>query len=589
MKKKQIKNYLKTGILLLGISLLLWNCEKEVPIEPLNEELNLSGTKIGYITGEDIPEVINVLTSFTGKTSSKKAIYSKTLSYKKARIDIESILKVKDYNSIINYSFNIIIDDAPENEFYNLVINEQPNGELKSPYVTKYVVDNDALGDYLANNKDFRYFKGKNYTMSFNSFFDNYDTSGKSLSDCPPDETTINNTNTGENGNFNDIPSDNFIQVDPSNFNYSTSVIQGQSFEVFLNSFNITTLETTSYSAIIMNTVIPITTTVQPINPITVNTNLGIVPNSGPVIIGMSITTVENSNSGVSSGCYMTIVTYYSDGTSTTSQTDIDCMYAPILTKPAFSSKTNTCPDPAEGEIGVIIRACEYPYVKDAQGNCMKVDQIINELTGKAKCVYGKMVDNNNNINWILENFEDGNTPSRFNLKFVMSTTLSDSTNASFATPLQSGITNTFVISINANTINNRTSLGLARTIIHEGIHARLWEFMYSRDKDLAIISNDFPGIYDFYKNYQQNWDHEQMAAYYRETIAQGLKQYDNGQHTDAFYNALAWEGLSEIKDANNNHEMIYTEAWNKLTLTEQTAILQIITNEKQNGSKECQ
>ncbi len=373
MKKKQIKNYLKTVILLLGIPLLLWNCEKEKLIEFPNEELNVSGTKIGYITGEDIPEVINVLTSYTGKTSSKKAIYSKSLSYKKARIDIESILKVKDYNSIINYSFNIIIDDAPENEFYNLVINEQPNGELKSPYVTKYVVDNDALANYLANNKDFRYFKGKNYTMSFNSFFDNYDTSGKSFSDCPPDETTINNTNTGENGNFNDIPSDNFIQVDPSNFNYSTSVIQGQSFAVFLNSFNITTQEITSYSAIIMNTAIPITTTAQPINPITVNTNLGIVTNSEPVVIGMTITTVDNSlNSGVNSGCYMIIITKYSDNTSTTSQIDIDCMYAPILTKPAFSSKTNTCPDPVEGEIGVIIRACEFPYVKDAQGNCVK-------------------------------------------------------------------------------------------------------------------------------------------------------------------------------------------------------------------------
>jgi len=36
---------------------------------------------------------------------------------------------------------------------------------------------------------------------------------------------------------------------------------------------------------------------------------------------------------------------------------------------------------------------------------------IINELSGKADCVYGKMVDNSNNINWILENFKDGNKP----------------------------------------------------------------------------------------------------------------------------------------------------------------------------------
>ena len=29
MKKRKIKNYLKSGIFLLGISLLLWNCNKE--------------------------------------------------------------------------------------------------------------------------------------------------------------------------------------------------------------------------------------------------------------------------------------------------------------------------------------------------------------------------------------------------------------------------------------------------------------------------------------------------------------------------------------------------------------------------------
>jgi len=143
-------------------------------------------------------------------------------------------------------------------------------------------------------------------------------------------------------------------------------------------------------------------------------------------------------------------------------------------------------------------------------------------------------------------------------------------------------------IQIDSIKLSDRTSLGLARTIIHEGIHARLWEFLYSRDKNLALVKDDFPGIYNYYREHEKNWDHEQMAAYYRETIAQGLKQYDNAQHSDAFYNALAWEGLSEIKDANNNHELIYTEAWNELSQAEQTVLLQTITNEKQNGSKEC-
>ena len=118
-------------------------------------------------------------------------------------------------------------------------------------------------------------------------------------------------------------------------------------------------------------------------------------------------------------------------------------------------------------------------------------ERIINGLTGKAKCVYDKMVDNNNNINWILENFKDDNNPSEFNLKLVMSSSLASGTNASTA---KSG--DTFTISINSNTLLNRTSIGLARTLIHEGIHARLREFA-SREGSNAT---SFPGIYDYFR-----------------------------------------------------------------------------------------
>lgn len=89
-------------------------------------------------------------------------------------------------------------------------------------------------------------------------------------------------------------------------------------------------------------------------------------------------------------------------------------------------------------------------------------------------------------------------------------------------------------------------------------------------------------------REHKYNWDHQQMADHYRATIAKGLKQFDNGQHSDAYYNALAWEGLSEIKDKNGDGSLIYTEAWKKLTDSEQATILQTITNEKANGNKNC-
>jgi len=79
------------------------------------------------------------------------------------------------------------------------------------------------------------------------------------------------------------------------------------------------------------------------------------------------------------------------------------------------------------------------------------------------------------------------------------------------------------------------------------------------------------------------------MADFYRGTIAKGIKKYDNGQHSEQFYNDMAWEGLANIKDANGHQNQIYTEAWKKLTPTEKTRILNTIINHKKNGNKTCQ
>jgi hypothetical protein len=163
-----------------------------------------------------------------------------------------------------------------------------------------------------------------------------------------------------------------------------------------------------------------------------------------------------------------------------------------------------------------------------------------------------------------------------------MSTDLPSGTNGRFS---ENGYD--FTVEINGNTLSNRTSLEVAGTILHEGIHARLREFARRGNSNATT----FPGIYDYYRIYEKNWDHQQMADYYRSTIAKGLKQFDNGQHTDQFYSDLAWRGLIAIKDLNGNtgNVSIYTEAWKKLTTLEQNRIKDNMKNEKDNGTKTCQ
>lgn len=70
-EKNKLKNRLKIGILFLGISLLLWNCEKDEFIEQQSETVRHSQT-YQKISAKEIPEIIlNLKSKFkVAKTSN---------------------------------------------------------------------------------------------------------------------------------------------------------------------------------------------------------------------------------------------------------------------------------------------------------------------------------------------------------------------------------------------------------------------------------------------------------------------------------------------------------------------------------------
>ncbi|WP_291870499.1 hypothetical protein [Maribacter sp.] len=195
-------------------------------------------------------------------------------------------------------------------------------------------------------------------------------------------------------------------------------------------------------------------------------------------------------------------------------------------------------------------------------------DKIIDELKDKAKCVFDKMKNEDWGLKNAIKKF-DGDFPVA-HLKFSMSTNLDNSTNA---VTNNSG-TNHIEIKINSNTLNDRTTLGIARTLSHEIIHAELYRKV--RSVGGLISQNDFPGIYDYYRRHVKNWQHQQMAQHYRQTIADILKAYDNNQNTNPFYNDLAWEGLQD------------TIAWENLSSSEKERVKKTIRSHKSNGNKEC-
>ncbi|WP_194851407.1 hypothetical protein [Nonlabens antarcticus] len=187
----------------------------------------------------------------------------------------------------------------------------------------------------------------------------------------------------------------------------------------------------------------------------------------------------------------------------------------------------------------------------------------------KAECVYNKLNQLSSNFKSSIKNFDREFTVADLALTVDYG-----------LTNIQGGVTNNshndrIIIKINGNLLENRTALGIARTLAHEVIHAELYRKVRSVGGSVSI--NNFPGIYDYYRRHVKNWQHEQMAAHYRATISKILKEFDGNDATDSqFYDDFTWEGLTE------------TTSWTSLSPEERTRIETVILNYKKNGNKSC-
>jgi hypothetical protein len=190
---------------------------------------------------------------------------------------------------------------------------------------------------------------------------------------------------------------------------------------------------------------------------------------------------------------------------------------------------------------------------------------IIDKSFRENECLYGMYLKlgQASTFNKYLQKF-DGNF-SVANLQFGAGVDPNHSTaNAVTYSPIN------YLIEIKFNPNNlKRPGLDIARTFIHELIHAEIYRKLLScsrlphvnvgkmSDSQWQIyinnLKNNFPTLFDYYMRYLYNVpanqqvsdpQHELMAQHYRQIVVQVLKQYDGNAHSDEFYNALAWIGL---------------------------------------------
>ncbi len=234
---------------------------------------------------------------------------------------------------------------------------------------------------------------------------------------------------------------------------------------------------------------------------------------------------------------------------------------------------------------------------EDSNGECVAVDEIIIDSSfenTKAECVYNKLKSTSSGFKELIKKF-DGEFPVS-HLRFKTDPNMSSNTRKAYTVPPSN-----FVIDIVLNgnsskdaSYQKRPNLLVAKTIVHEVIHAEMWrkilsiidnggdvEGLTAQEWKNKLMAGDYPGIFDYYTRFGVNgFQHPQMAAHYRNVITDALQEFDDNNHSRQFYEDLAWEGLIYSNDP----------TWTGLNQTEKTRIENVIdTYFNQNKDESCQ
>ncbi|MGV8813689.1 MAG: hypothetical protein ACOH2D_06220 [Gelidibacter sp.] len=104
-------------------------------------------------------------------------------------------------------------------------------------------------------------------------------------------------------------------------------------------------------------------------------------------------------------------------------------------------------------------------------------------------------------------------------------------------------IGNDYIISLNKDNLHNRAPLEVARTILHESVHALLRNHYINATNSFV----DLFGKYMKEKTGSNDITHAIMRDNYIPAIANALKQFDNNQENISFYESIAWDGLHQF------------------------------------------
>jgi hypothetical protein len=180
---------------------------------------------------------------------------------------------------------------------------------------------------------------------------------------------------------------------------------------------------------------------------------------------------------------------------------------------------------------------CGEGNIADENGNC--IVQIINNLTGKAKCVFEKLQAQNGNL--FLSTIGEFIDNPDFHLQLNSGGECNTGEDAcTDGKNIASGLVIINIIS------EGRGTLDLATIILHEGIHAEIYKYVYEYNQ--GVDPQNRENLLGYYFQYQNinigTAQHQHMADNFVRPIAEAIRTLDNNRYPLEDYMAFGWEGL---------------------------------------------
>ncbi|RPD91170.1 hypothetical protein EGM88_15150, partial [Aureibaculum marinum] len=214
------------------------------------------------------------------------------------------------------------------------------------------------------------------------------------------------------------------------------------------------------------------------------------------------------------------------------------------------------------------------------------------DLTDKEKCINDFLTSKGNTfVKEIMQNFK-GN--SEFDIKIQSVDRIFGENNDDLNGETRFTLGNEIIfIDISSYQANQNSALEVARTILHEYIHADMLRKLNTSDQTNEVL--DFIKTYEKYKQtkFEPTAQHETMAELYLKSMEDALKDFyknvlvgdynyntNNGTNPlpDSFYEALAWRGL---KDHN-------VQAYKDLSNTKKQELEKALTDHFHSITKSC-